>query len=219
MNRTEDDVMKAERAGTAQLDGFTLTELIVTLACLLVLAAILLPTIARSKARSSRIGCNGNMKQVGMAFLSWSMDNQGRFPMRVSVASGGTMELAGNGTVFPHFQVLSNELSSPKVLICPNDKTRSAAANFEVGFSDGNLSYFLGVDSDKEIISSLLSGDRNLTNRPTPGSGLLVVTTNVVLGWGKDLHSRQANVCFGDGSARQVKNGFKTTTTALLAIP
>lgn len=201
------------------IQGFTVTELLITVACLLLLAAIMLPAIARSKARSSKVGCNSNMKQVGMAFISWSTDNLGRFPMRVPIANGGTMELVGNGTVFPHFQVLSNELNSPKVLVCPNDDKRSPATNFAVGFSDTNLSYFLGLDSAKENNSSLLSGDRNLTNRPLPGTIVVNVTTNLMLGWGKDLHIGKANVCFGDGSALQVQNGFMTAGTNRLAIP
>lgn len=213
------EAMKAEAAGTERMTGFTLTELLITVACLLALAAILLPAIARSKARSSRVGCNSNMKQVGMAFLSWSTDNQGRLPMRVPVASGGTMELVGDGMVFPHFQVLSNELNSPKVLVCPNDDKRSPAANFAVGFSDTNLSYFLGLDSAREKSSSLLSGDRNLTNVPSTGTVVVRVTTNLTLGWGNDLHSGKANVCFGDGSAMQVQNGFITAGTNRLAIP
>ncbi len=129
------------------------------------------------------------------------------------------MDLVGNGTVFPHFQLLSNELSTPKVLVCPNDEKRSPAANFAVGFSDTNLSYFLGLDSARENSSSLLSGDRNLTNRPVTGTVVVSVTTNLILGWGKDLHSGKANVCFGDGSARQVQNGFVTAGTNRLAIP
>jgi type II secretory pathway pseudopilin PulG len=201
------------------ISGFTVTELLVTVACVLLLAAVLLPAMAKFKARSSRIGCNGNMKQVGLAFLSWSMDNQGRFPMRVSSADGGTMELVGNGTVFPHFQVLSNELATPRLLRCPTDAKKTMATSFAVGFSDNNLSYFLGVDSARENGSSLLAGDRNLTIGPIPASALLSVTTNLILGWGKDLHSAKANVCFGDGMAMQVQNGFVAAGTNRLAIP
>ncbi len=188
-------------------------------ACLLLLAAVFLPAIARSKARSSRVGCNSNMKQVGMAFLTWSMDNHGRFSMLVPIANGGTMELVGNGTVFPHFQVMSNELSTPKILLCPNDTRKTPATNFAVGFGDNNLSYFVGLDAVNGDAASLLSGDRNLTNGQVPGSAVVKVTANLVLGWGKDMHSGKANVCFGDGSARQVQNGVVTAGTNRLAIP
>jgi prepilin-type processing-associated H-X9-DG protein len=199
--------------------GFTVTELLITVACLLVLGAFLFPAISRSKARPSRLGCSNNMMQVAMGFLSWSTDNQGRFPMQVPIAEGGSKELVGNGKVFQHFQVLSNELSTPKILVCPNDRKRSPATNFAIGFTDANLSYFLGLDAARESGSSLLSGDRNLTNRPETGTVIVNVRPNMKLGWGKDLHSGKANVCFGDGSARQVQNGFMTTGTIRLALP
>ncbi len=201
------------------MNGFTLTELLIAVACLLVLAAVFLPSLTKSKARSSKVGCNSNMKQVGMAFLSWSTDSQGRFPMQVPVASGGTMELVGNGTVFPHLLVMSNELSTPKILLCPNETTRTPATNFAVGFGDHNLSYFVGLGAINGAAASLLSGDRNLTNGQVPGSGVVKVTANLVLGWGKDMHSGKANVCFCDGSARQVQNGIVTAGTNRLAIP
>lgn len=159
-----------------------------------------------------RLACNEPRALTALTFPSWWM-------FKAIAVSGGTMEVVGNGTVFPHFQVLSNELSTPKILVCPNDKKRSPAANFAFGFSDHNLSYFLGLDSGKENTSSLLSGDRNLTNRPPPGNVVVSVTTNLMLGWGKDLHSGKANVCFGDGSAMQVQNGFVTTGINRLAVP
>ncbi len=64
--------------------GFTFTEMLLTLACLLVLAAVFLPALAKSNGRSSRLNCNNNMKQIGLSFLTWSLDNGDHFPMRVS---------------------------------------------------------------------------------------------------------------------------------------
>src|SRR5205085_8808294 len=100
------------------------------------LAAIFLPALAKSKARSSRLGCTNCLKQIGLAFRSWSLDNNDQFPMRVSVTNGGTMELVASGVVYPHFQVMSNELSTPKILLCPNDEKRSYATNFAVDLTD-----------------------------------------------------------------------------------
>lgn len=212
--------MRTKECRSRQATGFTLSELLVSVACVLLLAVILLPALARSKARSSKVGCINNLKQVGIAFHLWSTDNQGKFPMRVPAANGGTLELIGNGTVFPHFQVLSNELAGPRDLVCPNDEKKSPAANFIVGFSDRNLSYFLGLDAAKEDGSSPLSGDRNLTNNTPFGGGVLLdVTPNLPLGWGKDLHSGKANLCFGDGSTKQVQNGFVVSGTNRFALP
>ena len=66
--------------------------------------------------------------------------------MQVSVTGGGTMELVAGGAVYPHFQVLSNELSTPRVLLCPNDDKQAWATNF-LDLADTNLSYFLNVDA------------------------------------------------------------------------
>jgi hypothetical protein len=199
--------------------GLTVTELLIVIACLLLFAAVLLPAITRSKARSSRLNCGNNMKQVSLAFHTWGLDSLDRFPMQVPVASGGTLELVGNGTVFAHFQVMSNELSTPKILHCPNDTKRTSATNFEVGFGDANLSYFVGLDSVKGQNSSLLFGDRNLTNGRAPGSAWVKVTTNLGLGWNKELHSEKGYVGFGDGSVQLVRNGFLSKGTNRLAVP
>src|SRR5664279_5487539 len=104
--------------------AFTVTELMVTIACVALLAAIFLPTFARSRVRSSGISCANNMKQIGLAFRTWAIDNNDLYPMHVSVTNAGTMELAASGVVFPHFQTMSNELSTPIILLCPNDKER-----------------------------------------------------------------------------------------------
>ena len=115
----------SKSAGTKSARAFTVTELLVTVACIALLALILLPALGKSKARSSRWGCTNCMKQIGLAFRSWAIDNNDHIPMQVSLTNGGTMELVASGAVFPHFQVMSNELSTPKVLLCPNDKNRS----------------------------------------------------------------------------------------------
>jgi competence protein ComGC len=83
--------------------AFTVTELMVTIACVALLAAVFLPALAKSKARSSRIGCTNNLKQIGLAFRTWAIDNNNLYPMHVSVTNAGTMELAASGVVFPHF--------------------------------------------------------------------------------------------------------------------
>jgi len=131
------------QAPTPRTRAFSVTELLIAITCLVVLLeAIFLPALARSKARSSRIGCANNMKQIALAFQTWSLDNNDHFPMQVSVTNGGTLELVASGIVYQHFQVMSNELSTPKILNCPKDEKRSYATNFAVDLTDKNVSYF-----------------------------------------------------------------------------
>jgi len=136
------------------------------------------------------------------------------------------MELVASGRVFPHFQLMSNELSTPKILLCPEDKNRTSSTTFTTDFGDKNLSYFVGLDSVDGNNASLLCGDRNLTNSVTPGTRLLTLTSNVTLGWTKEIHLEKGNIGFGDGSVGQFVNGqFAASNQALgvgtnrLAVP
>jgi len=137
--------------------AFTLTELLIVLACLLVLAGLILPALQRHHV--CKIDCVNNLKQIGLSFRTWALDNHDKLPMEISVTNGGAMELVSMGTVFPVFAVMSNELSTPKILICPeeNDPKRIAASTFQstipkgsapvVPFTnDNNVSYFVRLD-------------------------------------------------------------------------
>jgi prepilin-type processing-associated H-X9-DG protein len=156
------------------------------------------------------------MKQIGLSFRSWAIDNNDHFPMQVSVTNGGTMELAASGAVFPHFQVLSNELSTPRVLLCPEDKNRSWATNFTSDLIDKKLSYFLNMNSVPTDGTSLLCGDRNITSRASPGSRLVNLTKDTTIAWTKEIHSGRGNLCFGDGSVNGFTNG---TVSTVLQVP
>jgi len=186
--------------------AFTATELLVTVAGVALLAAFFLPALAKSKARSSRLGCNSCLKQIGLAFRTFAIDNDGHYPMRVSVTNGGTMELTASGVVFPHFQVMSNELSTPKILVCPNDEDRVYVTSFTASLTDKNLSYFVNVDAPERDGVGLLCGDRNITNRAAAGSRLVNLTKGATIAWTREIHSEKGNLCFADGSVEGFAN-------------
>ena len=96
------------------------------------------------------------------------------------------MELVGGGQVFRHFQVMSNELSTPRILFCPADKRRTYATSFMSGFSDQNISYFLNVDAIPDNGTNLLCGDRNLTNQRTAGGHFVSISKGAHIGWTKE---------------------------------
>jgi len=185
--------------------GLTLVELLVIIAILTIFYIMLGVPTAKDKARALRIQCVNNLKQCALATRVWEGDNDTRFPTQVSVTNGGSMELTIGPNAWRTFQVMSNELSTPKIVICPQDSTRFFATNF-TAFCNSNVSFFVGVDANERDPSGILYGDRNITNGMPIRNGLLTLTTNRPTGWTSDIHNKAGNIALADGSVQQVSN-------------
>jgi hypothetical protein len=126
--------------------GFVLGYVSLAL-CLLVLPAMLLPALSRAKGRAQSISCANNLKMIGIAFKTWALDNHDQFPFNVSTNSGGTLEWCAPGpdgydrNAALHFMVMSNELSTPAILIC-RASPNSPAFNFQ-NLQPANVTYLL----------------------------------------------------------------------------
>lgn len=205
--------MKTQRT-TRSGRGFTLTELLVVIFAIAILVVGLLPTLGPHHASRQRINCVNNLKQIGLAFRIWEGDNVGKYPMQVSVANGGAMELAVTGDVAGIFRTMSNELSTPKILICPQDTKRIAATDFADGLNSSHISYFVGLDAEDKYPQMILSGDDNLeVNGVRVRPGILNLSTNASVGWTENerhghpqqwsiykQHYRLGNIGLVDGS-------------------
>jgi prepilin-type processing-associated H-X9-DG protein len=207
-------------------NGFTLVALLVIVAVLAILAAMLLPALAAAKKKAQRINCVNNLKQCGLAFRIWEREYNDKYPMDIPVAKGGTKEYDTGADTFRHFQVMSNELSTPKILICPAD-TRTVAANF-VRLKNANVSYFVGLDANDEHPQRLLDGDRNITGAADPENGILELVPGGPAGWTTAMHNNQGNVGLADGSVQEfsysglrqsLKYSGDPTNTWRLALP
>ena len=185
--------------------GITMLELLVVVAVLAVLMMMLLPKLIRRRPVHHGIRCVSNLRNVGLAFRIFATDNGDKFPMEVSTNNGGSREFLNTPfSVFRHFAAISNELSTPSILACLNDR-RTEATNW-VSLRNTNISYFVGLHAAATSSARLLSGDRNLSNGVRPVNGFLDLRTNLPTTWLRRPHTNTGQIAFADGSVRTVTN-------------
>jgi prepilin-type N-terminal cleavage/methylation domain-containing protein len=216
--------MNSSKRAHGRFRGFTLIELLVVIAIIGILAGLLLPSLARAKAKGHRIACISNLKQIGLAFTMFGDDNESRYPWQLDSGDGGTKKF---GSAWLHYYAISNEIVTPKVLHCPSD-TSKATANvwskgpdgfINAGMQNDALSFTVGTEAFFSRPLMHLASDRNIQGRTdTSNCGIAeiygvitifsvmngTVPEPVTASWDSGIHKDAGNMVMVDGSAQQL---------------
>jgi prepilin-type processing-associated H-X9-DG protein len=199
-------------------------ELLAVLGALALLGLVTLPALANTKSRSQRVGCVSNLSQIGRAFNQWATDHGDRYSFQVESAVGGTRHHPSGlqDNLWFQYAWISNELVTPRILVCPSDVTKQISLEWSgnppngfwnAGHQDNSISFSL-LHPFAEDGRGALCADRSLKVAGLSSGcgylgsiGIIDGATTAWLSRTDYGHGDSGNVLFNDGSVDELDSG------------
>ena len=199
--------------------AFSLIEMLVVIAIIGVLAAVLLPMLARAKAKAHRVKCVAQLGQIGQAFIGYAQDHKDRLPWHLTPTQAREAfgeyrdDFAMDHAAMFSLPSIRRDLSTATILLSPCDPGRAPTNEKareqwdKIDLLQGNplpadaISYVLIVGADIARPTTVLSTTRNLSTcnlRTARWSGANDPGPETMAG----LQRSQGQIVLADGSAR-----------------
>lgn len=178
----------------AKISGFTLVELIVSIAIMSILFALLLPALARARESAWRANCTNNLRQIGIAFELYAQENKERYPAASDPVSTSPFYWLwmGRGWRTKLAEYIPGDKDNPGVFWCPSDSTA------EEDFESTSYAYSMAFYHSPEQINAMSQVSDNYSNpvptKPQKTASVRIPSKKILVGewyanheaWGED---------------------------------